>query len=279
MLAAHVARQFTAIKHPVIDFLFSYYAFRPGQLLRWSPGIGVRLLGATPENFWAHEAFMHADNGLIVDPSALPAQRRESVSYILHLLQTTAQRAPHFGCFGLHEWAMVYRSIERRHEQTPLRLSHDALAAFVESQALCCTHYDAFRFFTPAAAPRNRVQLVRSEQSEHEQPGCIHATMDLYKWAFKLWPWIDSDLIADCFFLARAARDIDMRASPYDLQQFNLAPICIEAEAGRAEYQAAQRDLAARAAPLRARVIAACQAIRSANIAAPNKPAESPSAC
>ena len=29
--------------HPVADFLFTYYSFRPGQLTRWSPGIGFSL--------------------------------------------------------------------------------------------------------------------------------------------------------------------------------------------------------------------------------------------
>ena len=29
--------------HPVNDFSFTYYSYRPGQLLRWSPGIGVGL--------------------------------------------------------------------------------------------------------------------------------------------------------------------------------------------------------------------------------------------
>ena len=29
--------------HPVNDFLFTYYSHRPGQLLRWSPGIGFGL--------------------------------------------------------------------------------------------------------------------------------------------------------------------------------------------------------------------------------------------
>ena len=34
-------------KHPVYDFLFEYYSFRPAHLLRWTPGFGVFLEGAT----------------------------------------------------------------------------------------------------------------------------------------------------------------------------------------------------------------------------------------
>ena len=34
------------MKHPVHDFLFTYYSFRPAQLRRWSPGYGVVLADA-----------------------------------------------------------------------------------------------------------------------------------------------------------------------------------------------------------------------------------------
>ena len=58
-----------------------------------------------------------------------------------------------------------------------------------------------------------------------EQPGCVHAGMDLYKWAAKLGPLIESSLLLDCFALAVDARVLDMRASPYDLRDFGFAPI------------------------------------------------------
>ncbi|NIP97292.1 MAG: 3-methyladenine DNA glycosylase, partial [Akkermansiaceae bacterium] len=48
----------------------------------------------------------------------------------------------------------------------------------------------------------------------NEQPGCIHANMDLYKWTAKALPWAGSDLLWDCFELALRAREVDMRASP-----------------------------------------------------------------
>ena len=41
--------------------------------------------------------------------------------------------------------------------------------------------------------------------------------MDLYKHAFRLWPLVGSDLVADCFELAWDVRTVDMRAAPYDL--------------------------------------------------------------
>ena len=93
-------------------------------------------------------------------------------------MHATAQRPARLNCFGLHEWAMVYRAPEVRHEQVPLRLGGAGTDAVVESMPLRCSHFDAYRFFTAAAAPRNAEQLTRRDQVAHEQPGCLHAAMD-----------------------------------------------------------------------------------------------------
>src|SRR6188472_4422831 len=45
-VAPHLARRGSAVKHPVHDFLFSYYSQRPAQLRRWHPGYGVALADA-----------------------------------------------------------------------------------------------------------------------------------------------------------------------------------------------------------------------------------------
>ncbi|MGL1409555.1 hypothetical protein ACSTIX_23730, partial [Vibrio parahaemolyticus] len=74
-----------------------------------------------------------------------------------------AARPAQFGCFGLHEWAMAYRTEDVRHA-VPLRLGSDGTDAVVESHDLKCTHFDAFRFFTPDAVPRNRTALSRDLQ-------------------------------------------------------------------------------------------------------------------
>ena len=39
----HLARRSEQVKHPVHDFLFTYYSHRPAQLRRWHPGFGVAL--------------------------------------------------------------------------------------------------------------------------------------------------------------------------------------------------------------------------------------------
>jgi hypothetical protein len=239
------------VKHPVHDFLFEYYSFRPAHLLRWTPGADVLLEGASPgELAWGE--FEPADGGLVLPAATFPAHRVEYLRWAAAYLDAVAEREPAFACLGLHEWAMVYRDPNVRHPYVPLRLSRADTDAVVESQPLRCTHYDAFRFFTADAAPRNRLELTRADAIEHDQPGCIHATMDLYRFAYKVAPYCPSAVVADTFELAAAARAIDMRASPYDLTGYGYEPIRIETKDGREEYVEHQRVLAARAAPVRA---------------------------
>jgi hypothetical protein len=249
-----LARMSRREKHPVRDFLFQYYSYRPAQLLRWSPGADVILQGATPGDVEWND-FTPTDGGLVLYSKSFPKHRRSFAAWALNYLERIAGRPPVFGCFGLHEWAMVYRTPETRHSQTPLRLSPLEIAHVVESEELCCTHFDAYRFFTPAATPRNRYSLTRHVTDEFDQPGCIHVTMDLYRYAYKLSPWVTGELIADAFELAWRARETDMRASPYDLSDYGLEPIRIETRSGKEEYVERQRELLSAAAPIRVRLI------------------------
>ena len=178
--------------------------------------------------------------------------RADTVRFIARLLRATASRPARLNCFGLHEWAMVYRAPTVRHGQVPLRLGAAGTDAVVESMPLRCSHFDAYRFFTEPATHRNAEVLTRDSQVATEQPGCVHAAMDCYKWAFKLGPLVESELVMDCLELAADARALDMRASPYDLRDYGFEPIAVETPAGRAEYVRAQQSVAERAAPLRA---------------------------
>lgn len=242
-------------KHPVHDFLFEYYSFRPSQLLKWSPGLGVQLRGDTTALSLGKE-FSRTPEGIALDAGKFPQHRLAGLRELLEILSRTAARPAFHGCFGLHEWAMIYREKELRHP-VPLRLSDDVIAELVESQTISCSHYDAFRFFTSAARPLNVLQPESGNRADFEQPGCIHANMDLYKWASKFYPWIGSDLIAAAFEVARQAREIDMRAAPYDLAYLGYEPIRVETAEGRREYAIAQREIAALAAPVRTALIAA----------------------
>jgi hypothetical protein len=252
----HLNRRRGDIAHPVEDFLFTYYTYRPVRLRRWHPGVGVALVDAEPTEFGP--AYRRApDRSVVLDTRALVSGRGDSFRRIHALLAATAGRIPQLGCFGLHEWAMVYRQAPEkvRHNAWPLRLAPREIAAVVEERGVRCTHIDAYRFFTPAARPLNLLTPTRATQVDDEQPGCLHANMDLYKWAYKLAPLPGAELVADCFALAREIRALDMRASPYDLAALGYPPVRIETSDGRAEYAAAQRDFAERAATLRLQLL------------------------
>ncbi|MCX6397628.1 MAG: 3-methyladenine DNA glycosylase [Propionibacteriales bacterium] len=232
----HLERRAAGIKHPVHDFLFTYYSYRPAQLMRWQPA------GA-------------------LDPS-----KRELAEATLNLLGATAGRSGDFGCFGLHEWAMVYRAEHsgRRHPQ-PLRLGSTGTDTVVETHTVGCSHWDAVRFFTPPALPLNTLKPARDDRPGFEQPSCFHANMDLYKHAYRLDALVGSDLVADAFELAWDIRIADMRAAPYDLTGLQLephgtewTPIKIETPEGKREYIQSQRAFAKRAAPIRQQLIDHC---------------------
>ncbi len=254
VLAPYLDRRSRGVKDPVMDFLFEYYAFRPSRLLRWSPGFGVALKGDAAETFLRLPAFTRAPVGVALDPARFPALRKKGIQWIRDVLAATEARPPFLGCYGMHEWAMVYRADDVRHAQVPLRMPPEELAAFVASSPVACTHYDAFRFFTPEARPLNRHQPTQETMPALEQPGCLHTNMDLYRWAYKLYPWTPGPLLADAFLLACRIREVDMRASPYDLRAFGLDPIRIETPEGRHVYRDYQQQFADEAAPLRARL-------------------------
>jgi hypothetical protein len=252
----HEQRARTGRRHPVWDFLFTYYSLKPRQLRRWHPGFGVGLRGA--EHYRGRSGY-GTGSGVVTVTGEHLATRLNTVSFVAALLAATAARPARLNCFGLHEWAMVYQAPEIRHDQVPLRLGISGTDAVVESMPLRCSHFDAYRFFTDAAVGRNSETLSRTDQAADEQPGCVHANMDLYKWCYKLGPLVESDLLMDCLDLAADARLLDMQASPYDLTDYGVVPITIEDAAGRAEYVRRQHATAERGAPLRATLLARCE--------------------
>ncbi|MGY1752805.1 3-methyladenine DNA glycosylase [Blastococcus sp. SYSU D01042] len=264
--APHRDRRSRGEIHPVHDFLFTYYSETPGRLRRWHPGAGTALApssdGPAPHTGWRWYR-TDADGVVALDRAAYLADRGPTVEFIGGLLAATAARPAFTGCFGLHEWAMVYRADERRHA-LPLRLGRAGTDAVVEQHPIRCSHYDAFRFFTPEAVDRNRLRPTRETQPAMEQPGCLHATMDLYKWAYKLGPAVPGELLAACFALAADVRELDMRASPYDLRDHGYAAVPIETPAGKSEYAAAQRAFADRGAALRRQLLDTCGSLTQA---------------
>jgi len=262
----HLERRRRGDRHPVEDFLFTYYAQRPAALRRWHPGFGVGLAGEDAVAYLGLKGYVARGELVTVSEEYVEGQR-PLVSALHRLLTATAARPAQLGCFGMHEWAMVYRlgSDEIRHAGWPLRLGARGTDEVVESHRIACSHFDAYRFFTDDARPLNQLRPGRGDRAEFEQPGCLHAGMDLYKHAFRLSPMVCSDLVADCFELARDIRVLDMRASPYDLSELGYSPVRIETVEGKQEYAAAQRAFAERGAPLRARLIDECERLLAAS--------------
>jgi hypothetical protein len=231
--------------HPIYDFLFIYYRNKPSHLEAWHPGHGVSLEQA-PVGETFKEAYYRLENGCTsLDPSRMKETTRHRLEMALRLCKSVSARPATFGCFGMHEWAMVYQGdteSEVRHaERLPLRLSQDAT--------------DAFRFFSPDAKGFNRKQPGKDTRLDNEQCGCLHTNMDLYKLATQCMPWVGSELLWKCFEFAITARQLDMQASPYDCSSLGFEPIKVETSAGKLNYERQQRALSETAKPLRGELI------------------------
>lgn len=262
---AFLKRRGLQIKHAVHDFLFTYYNFSTSKLKQWVPSFEECLIvqdNVCEEYSWLNDHwFSKNGNVLSLNRTLINQGTLQAAAFIANLCSNILSKTPRFNCFGLHEWAMIYKSTPEsiRHQGYQLRISPDELAKFVESQMICCSHYDAYRFFTEDARPLNVLKPVLETRLDMEQGGCLHANMDLYKWATRLFPWIGSDFILKTFFLALKGRELDMRASPYDLMHEGYPPICIETEEGRKQYQKEQQQLAEESIILRKELHAFCK--------------------
>lgn len=275
--------------HPIYNFIFTYYSFDPGLLLKYSPGTDVTLrgVGVSEPHLFIGRGW-NADGGSgQMDARLCKKGVRRAARAACHIMRQSSSRAPHLHCFGLHEWAMLYApdaetAQPNKYQTLPLRLSQADLNAVVEEHPIACTHFDAYRFFTPEARPLNTITPLptRETQAAQEQPGCVHASMDLFRYAIKLWPYVPSELLADALELAIAARVLDMRASPYDLSEwhqppappgeaggvggaaagFDLSPVRIETADGRKQYQREQAALTMQAQPVRKQMVHAYEA-------------------
>jgi hypothetical protein len=251
--------------HPVDDFLFEYYPISTNKLLTWHPGFGF-LLEANEAEFdeFPVGAYEFNDDRIQLRQEWL-TKNQEPATGLIDFLGKTQERSIRSGCFGLHEWAMVLGTEEVRHEKWPLRLSQEQIRATIDEVGLRCTHFDAFRFFTPIAVPLNPLQLTPVDRNEVEQPGCLHANMDLYKHAQRFAPIVGSQIVRDSFALAKDIRTVDMQTAPYDLADLGVTPIPVETETGRNEFAKLQIGFAQRAQLIRTELI---EALKSAYVSA-----------
>ena len=110
-------------------------------------------------------------------------------AFIADLLRATASRPARLNCFGLHEWAMVYRAPTVRHapgaaaarRRRHRRRGRVDAVALQPLRRLPVLHRAGRARATPSSSPGTR-------QVATEQPGCLHAAMDLYKWALQAGP-------------------------------------------------------------------------------------------
>ena len=158
------------------------------------------------------------------------------------------------------EWAMQYHPIgeieppsAKYQQHLPLRVSRQIINDTVERRGISCTHVDALRFFAPAAAPLNHhgATLERVDQLRLEQPGCVHAHMDLLKIILKLQPFCNPLLLQRVLQYALEARKLDVAASPYDASSYGLGVVPVETTKGRSEYKKQQIQLMENVKPIR----------------------------
>lgn len=268
--SSYRARKGKGLSHPIYDFLFSYYTFSSAKLEKWHPGYGAILEvknSSEAKELLANPLYeqRQTSSGIELTLSIDKIRERElkQLHWVHSLSKSIAERAPRFSCLGLHEWAMVYKSPEVRHPY-PLRLLSSEIESFLDASTIVCSHFDAFRFFTPKAVGLNILQPTADSRLMQEQGGCLHANMDLYKWAFKLLPWVSSEFVQECFLLAIKTREIDMRASPYDFKMLGFEPIKIETQEGQMEYKEAQKEIASKASALREKLVHQIEVVWSA---------------
>jgi hypothetical protein len=230
--------------HPIYNFIFQYFHFSVNKLMVYSPGLNTSI----PEPYTLQYPFLQKytertnDGTYVLDPRKVTFnnEKVKAMRVIQALLEGSASRPPSYSCFGLHEFAILYedectgstastsnsKSSRYRHQHLPLRISVEELRQTVESRPLRCTHFDALRFFAKSALPLNRIvpSPSRETQPTLDQPGCVHVHMDLFKWAMKLYPFLPSEVLVDSLEIALKAREIDMRASPYDLRAYKCPP-------------------------------------------------------
>src|ERR1700694_6145744 len=160
-LAPHLRRARAGEVHPVWDFLFTYYSLRPRQLRVWHAGYGVVLGGPEARSYLRRAGYGPHRDGVTVTDEYLRA-RTDTVAFVARLLRATAARPAHLNCFGLHEWAMVYRTDDVRHDRVPLRLGTAGTDA-------------VGRFTAVALQPLRRIPLLhpgrRTAQRRHPDAG------------------------------------------------------------------------------------------------------------
>ena len=227
------------------------------MLRRWHPGAGVELEGAAeePARAWRWYAPGPTPGSVVVDAAALECEKGDSLGMIERILHQTAQRPGASAASACTNGPWCTGRSKHRNP-VPLRLGQDATDAVVEGNELRCTHFDAFRFFTPEAVPRNRDRPLREAQPAMEQPGRLHAGMDVYKWAVKLGPSCPARCCSTRSSSPATSAFSTCRPPPTTWRRGRRPGAHRDAE-GKAEYVRRQRAFAERSNALRGGILGA----------------------
>ena len=162
------SRMHSVANHPVYNFLHTYYRYSTDELLLYSPGMDVTLLGATKEKhglILSQKFSIFDEQGCVYDDCAdQPLNSRYglmTLSTTRDILKATASRKPFLGyglvihhssiiqsfkhslvfvtslydsaaCYRLHEWAMLYSG----REQPPLKKHQESLPLRLPQEAI-----------------------------------------------------------------------------------------------------------------------------------------------
>lgn len=145
---SHLVKQ-----HPIYNFLHTYYRYSTKNIKKYSPGLGILMEDVAADNEYLNQKFLQTSAAgtnsflLIMDlftkglqppnfflricdlglgsfyqlPRGLSPDSAFgwiTLSNIRNILHSTSKRQPFFGCFGLHEWAMLYSGRRFEHYVT-----------------------------------------------------------------------------------------------------------------------------------------------------------------
>ena len=240
----------------------------PAQLRRWHPGAGV---GARRSGRLAARrlALLRRRRGRRRRRRrGLLAARGDTLRFVRELLVAHGRRGRHgFGCFGLHEWAMVYRldPADVRHAGWPLRLGAAGTDAVVEAHQIALLALRRLPLLHPRrrAAQRAARRPVRASRRSSSRAACTPGWTST-SGRYKLGPAGPE----------RAGRGL-LRAGPRHPRRSTCGPrptTCASSATSRCasrpprarpQYAAAQRGFSARGQALRARLVDAIDRITS----------------
>ena len=155
-------------------------------------------------------------------------------------------------------WSTATAEGEVRHAACRCGWAQAGTAAVVEPHPVRCTHFDAYRFFTPprAAAQRAAAHPGRPSASWSSPAACTPPWTSTSGPTSSA-PACPASWLPTASSSPREVRELDMRASPYDLAAPRL-PAGADRDAGGGRVRAGPARVRRPGAALRERLLAIC---------------------